>query len=140
MNRFAKAIFLALVIGLVSLAQAAHIDLVVLESKPSPRVQYAMQHLSKAIESADGGVTDRQIVVNKVDGIKSEGFSLDSNPDGSISVHASDDSGLLYGCMELAQRIRESKALPTDLHFTDAPAFKLRGPCIGMQKTYILPG
>ena len=28
----------------------------------------------------------------------------------------------------------------TDLHFIDKPAFALRGTCIGMQKTYILPG
>src|SRR5207237_3800152 len=45
-----------------------------------------------------------------------------------------------YGCLELATRITASKQIPKDLNFSDAPAFKLRGPCIGMQKTYILPG
>src|SRR5439155_12196277 len=48
--------------------------------------------------------------------------------------------GTLYGCLELARRVREAKQLPADLHFTDAPAFVLRGTCIGMQKPYILPG
>src|SRR5439155_2150695 len=34
----------------------------------------------------------------------------------------------------------QSKALPEKIELRDAPAMKLRGPCIGMQKTYILPG
>src|SRR5438045_7466577 len=42
--------------------------------------------------------------------------------------------------MDLAARVREAKSLPGKIHFSDSPVFKLRGPCIGMQKTYILPG
>ena len=55
-----------------------------------------------------------------------------------VSYH--DDSGAFYGCLELAKRIREAGKLPDDLNFHDAPAMRLRGTCIGMQKTFILPG
>ena len=69
-----------------------------------------------------------------------EGFLLATLPDGSIAIAGGDDSGELYGCLELACRVRESGKLPTNLRFIDRPAFVLRGPCVGMQKTYILPG
>ncbi len=49
-------------------------------------------------------------------------------------------SGLLYGCMELAKRIRQSHKLPDDFQLIDSPAMKLRGTCVAMQKTFILPG
>jgi hypothetical protein len=56
------------------------------------------------------------------------------------AVISADDSGLLYGCLELAKRIRLSKKIPDNFEFTDKPAMTLRGACVGMQKTYILPG
>ena len=56
-------------------------------------------------------------------------------------ILSDDDSGTLYGCLELAKRIRDAGKLPVRVcNFHDAPAMKLRGTCIGMQKTYILPG
>lgn len=55
-------------------------------------------------------------------------------------VSAADDSGLLYGCLDLAKRIRQIGRLPEKKAFTDSPAMTLRGTCVGMQKTYILPG
>ncbi len=69
-----------------------------------------------------------------------EGFILSTASNGGTGVDGADDSGTLYGCLELARRIHESRGIPTNLLFADAPAFTLRGPCIGMQKTYILPG
>ncbi|MCX6632784.1 MAG: hypothetical protein NTW28_34725, partial [Candidatus Solibacter sp.] len=52
-------------------------------------------------------------------------------------VSGSDPSGVLYGCLELARRVRETGHLPPALDFADAPKFRLRGPNIGMQKTAI---
>ncbi len=69
-----------------------------------------------------------------------EGFLLATLTDGSIAIAGGDDSGALYGCLELARRVRADGKLPANLHFADRPAFVLRGPCVGMQKTYILPG
>lgn len=66
-----------------------------------------------------------------------EGFVLASCPNGITAVASSDDSGTLYGCLELADRIKTAKAIPQNLAFEDAPTFILRGPCIGMQKPEI---
>ena len=40
----------------------------------------------------------------------------------------------------LAERIRAAGKLPEHFGFEDEPTMTLRGVCVGMQKTYILPG
>jgi hypothetical protein len=52
-------------------------------------------------------------------------------------VTGSDPSGVLYGELELAGRIRAAKALPAGIDDMEHPALKLRGTCIGMQKQEI---
>ena len=69
-----------------------------------------------------------------------EGFILEVGEGGALIVAGTDDSGTLYGCLELARRIRASRALPAKLSDREAPVFHLRGPCLGMQKTTLLPG
>jgi len=70
-----------------------------------------------------------------------EGFIITTGKlGGRVAVVGNNDSGALYGCLELARRIRESGSLPMQIDFSDAPAMTLRGTCVGMQKTYILPG
>jgi hypothetical protein len=44
---------------------------------------------------------------------------------------------VLYGCLELARRVRGAGHVPPAPDFADAPKFRLRGPNIGMQKTAI---
>lgn len=67
-----------------------------------------------------------------------EGFSIAGYK--SLIVSGSDASGALYGCLELAERIKESGTLPENLTFSDKPEMVLRGTCIGVQKPYYLPG
>jgi hypothetical protein len=69
-----------------------------------------------------------------------EGFQLATCRANVIVVLGGDDSGALYGCVELAQRIRAEGKLPLVANFSDKPAMTLRGTCVGMQKTTILPG
>lgn len=52
-------------------------------------------------------------------------------------VAGSDASGVLYGELELADRIRAAHALPAGIDDMEHPALKLRGTCIGMQKQEI---
>ena len=52
-------------------------------------------------------------------------------------VTGSDPSGVLYGEMELAVRIKAGGALPEGIDDMEHPALKLRGTCIGMQKPEI---
>jgi len=121
----------------------------------SPRVRYGAERLTEAVRNLDAktkivvGRTETAAVKSLLDSgalkinaddLRPEGFLLATSGDASFVVVGHDDTGVLYGCLELARRVREARALPTQLHFADAPVFKLRGPCIGMQKTYILPG
>lgn len=68
-----------------------------------------------------------------------EGFYLQSIPAQLTAVCGGSDTGVLYGCLELVQQMEETGAIPAELAFYDAPAFKLRGPCIGLQKTKLEP-
>jgi len=143
---------------------------IVIDPQAAPRVEYGATRLAEALKTARGEAAiertslapnaagARLIVVGnqheegvrrlidtgqvklKGDGLRAEGFQLDTCPDGTIAVTGGDNSGALYGCLELTRRFDETGKLPANLHFADAPVFKLRGPCIGMQKTYILPG
>ena len=67
--------------------------------------------------------------------IKPQGFVLKSLGGGLIGVVGQDDSGALYGLLELAGRVKAAGKLPADLQAADAPAMLLRGPCIGLTKT-----
>lgn len=82
----------------------------------------------------------RPALANRSDDPGREGYFLASLPGGRLVVAGGDASGALYGCLELARRVREGRGLPSDLHVAERPAFVLRGPCVAMQKTYILPG
>ncbi len=52
-------------------------------------------------------------------------------------VAGSDASGVLYGELELADRVRAAGKLPEGIHDMEHPALKLRATCIGMQKQEI---
>jgi hypothetical protein len=69
-----------------------------------------------------------------------EGFTLANEGATTIRVTGGDASGALYGCLELASRVSAAKGWPRGLAVSDRPVFVLRGPCIGMQKPFILPG
>jgi hypothetical protein len=103
----------------------------------APRVLYGVERLQKALPP-----NAPPIVVRTTGGpAKPEGFAITVAPDNTITVAGADDSGALYGCLELADRIRANGGhLPDKLACMDYPQMVLRGPCIGMQKTYLLPG
>lgn len=68
-----------------------------------------------------------------------EGSSLVCRPNASVLIAGVDESGVLYGCLELAERIEAlAGRLPSELSFSDAPKLRLRGPCIGLQRPEII--
>jgi hypothetical protein len=110
---------------------------VVYEPNASLRVLYGVERLVKILpEKAP------RIYVSTTGGpTQPESFAITTASDGNITIAGADDSGALYGCLELAERIRANgDKIPTKLDVSDAPVMVLRGPCIGMQKTYYLPG
>jgi hypothetical protein len=147
-----------LVVGAMTLsAIAASVALagpvsVMINPDAAPRVVFGAERLVRTLEQA--GIESRLVRANEAVGVdrrievhvardpqqNPEGFSISSTDKDVIVITGGGDSGALYGCLELADRVRKQGRLPEQIDFTDAPAFKLRGPCIGMQKTFILPG
>lgn len=69
-----------------------------------------------------------------------EGFAVASAKDDALLISGTDNSGALYGCLELAEQVKTQGKLLADLHFSDQPEMVLRGTCIGVQKPTYLPG
>lgn len=129
---------------------------IVCETESSPRIAFGLDRLKEAlvstgldVEAVDASAirpNDAVVRVGRKDGqggpgkaLGTEGFSLQSLGS-QIAVIGGGDSGVLYGCLELASRVRQLGKLPDKLHVTGCPAVKLRGTCIGLQKPYRLPG
>jgi hypothetical protein len=145
--RFVKIIIVVLIFASSCWLNAETISLII-GTNAAPRVRFGAAKIAAALQALNISVNsyragDRQIVVLTPSEakIENEGFLIATNRiGGNLRVVSRDDSGALYGCLELAKRIREGGALPSQIYFHDAPAMKLRGACVGMQKPYILPG
>jgi hypothetical protein len=59
---------------------------------------------------------------------------------GIVVVVGADPTGVMYGLMELRERLLTIKSMPTSLDIEDGPEMLLRGSCIGVQKPAYLPG
>jgi len=68
-----------------------------------------------------------------------EGFAINSVKK-NVVIAGADNSGALYGCMELAERIQTQGNLPVSLNVVDKPEMVMRGACVGVQKPALLPG
>jgi len=127
---------------------------ILLDDDPAARVKFGAERLGQALaklgyephslQQAAAPSGFKRIVLTTagemLDAGSLERFKLSRAADGSYHVAGSGASGTLYGALELARRVTEAGELPAELEVTDGPAFKLRGPCIGMQLTSILPG
>jgi len=72
---------------------------------------------------------------------RKEGFIIsDSGLKNKLLIAGADNSGALYGCLELADRINLNNKLPVNINLHDQPEMVLRGTCIGVQKPALLPG
>ncbi|KAA0989139.1 alpha-d-galacturonidase [Dyadobacter aurulentus] len=68
-----------------------------------------------------------------------EGYILNTNGNQTV-IAGADASGALYGCLDLAERIKQTGKLPGQLAVKDQPEMVMRGACIGIQKPVYLPG
>jgi hypothetical protein len=118
----------------------------------SPRVRFGAERLGQVLRQAGyeptvtgdrrAGVPLVTLAVQPPDGPRysAEGFRLLREADGTYRLIGFGDSGVLYGCLELGRRVVAAGKLPAELDVTDGPAFRLRGSCVAMQLTSILPG
>jgi len=68
-----------------------------------------------------------------------EGFILNA-ANGHILIGGKDNSGALYGCLELIDELKAQRTLPRHINKTDQPEMVLRGACVGVQKPTLLEG
>lgn len=70
-----------------------------------------------------------------------EGFAITSGDNNTIVISGADNSGALYGCLELAERVQATKeGFVRNLRLVEQPEMVMRGACIGVQKPTYLPG
>lgn len=86
-----------------------------------------------------GWAEQEELLIFHTHAPEGEGFYIQTLPGGLTVICGGSSTGVLYGCLELAQRIRQAGKLPEETAYGDAPEFKLRGPAVGLQKTKIEP-
>ena len=80
---------------------------------------------------------EQEILVFHTREPEGEGFYIETCPAELTVISGGSDTGALYGCMELKDRIERDGEFPAEITFGDAPVFKLRGPAVGLQKTKV---
>jgi hypothetical protein len=143
-----KILLVFFVIAVCGAARAEKIS-IVLATNAAPRVEFGAERLVEALRAAQDDATivrsekipGRKIYLNQPynPAAGHEGFQIDVVGNNDLAISYGDDSGALYGCLELANRVEKAGKLPL-VAFRDKPAMTLRGTCVGMQKTFILPG
>src|SRR4030043_791166 len=156
--------YITLIISLLSCSKG-RITMIALEPD-SPRLQHGAEKLAGTLSGAGYkiyqpdkpalpgkgktiviGELDNQLinfvssrVFIKADEIsRKEGYIIRSDKNIYV-IGGCDHSGTLYGCLELAERVKKSGRLPDEINISDKPEMVLRGACIGLQKPTWLPG
>ncbi|MCZ8519542.1 MULTISPECIES: hypothetical protein [Paenibacillus] len=102
---------------------------------PGPKIYAGNRKESPLLQELEA----RDVLLYHTTAPEEEGFYLASLPGSLTAVTGGNDSGVLYGCLELARQVYAAGRLPDDLAVGDAPQMKLRGPAIGLQKTTVEP-
>ncbi len=114
----------------------------------SNRQQYAAEYLQKKLETLgyptviNGKKGEYRIMLAQAEdttGLKKEGFVWNRKGK-KIQLTGNDGSGVIYGCNEIAEYVKQYGTLDLPLSRKDAPEMVLRGACVGLQKTAYLPG
>ena len=110
--------------------------------KASAREQYAAEYLQKKLTEMGYSVSpkkaDCKVTLSNANSGTAEGYTIAKDKKG-FTVTGNDATGVIYGCVELADRIRQAGGLDIQ-PVTEAPQMVMRGTCIGLQKTVYLPG
>ncbi|MCI6549699.1 MAG: hypothetical protein MR450_02425 [Prevotella sp.] len=118
------------------------------DKRASNRIQFAAEFLQKKLAAlgyqvqVNHGKGEYRIQLSQAKdtaNLKKEGFTIVSKGK-TVKVIGNDGSGVIYACVEMAERVKESKGFHFPNVIRDAPEMVLRGTNIGMQKTYYLLG
>ena len=132
---------LLLLVCLTSVVTAQRISIQT-GKRASAREQYAAEYLQKKLTEMGYTVSpkkaDCKITLSNANSGTAEGYTIAKDKKG-ITVTGNDATGVIYGCVELADRIHQAGGLDIQ-PVTEAPQMVMRGTCIGLQKTVYLPG
>ena len=128
------------------------VTIVVPQGSPA-RVQYAGERLERILDEGGcdasidslmpAGQPDHRVIalaLADTPDLPKEGYSIAT--EGLLTtVTGNDPSGVIYGTVDITDRfLHEGKLELPEGRTEDAPEMVLRGTCIGVQKTFILPG
>ena len=143
-----KKIFITLLTAFMCLAVEAQTVCINTSKHASAREQYAKEYLQRKLTALGYEVTAKKglsITLANANSGAAEGYTIAKDKRG-ITVRGNDATGVIYGCVELADRIRQAgnmdKFVATIRQHSvkEAPQMVMRGTCIGLQKTVYLPG
>ena len=128
------------------------VTIVVPQGSPA-RVQYAGERLERILDEGGcdasidslmpAGQPDHRVIALALadsSALPKEGYSIST--EGLLTtVTGNDPSGVIYGTVDITDRfLHEGRLELPEGRTEDAPEMVLRGTCIGVQKTFILPG
>ncbi len=127
----------------ISLTLHAETVKIITAKKASNREQYAKEYLEKKLTALGYAIGQKKIdysisLVNAGSG-PAEGYTISKDKKG-ITVSGNDATGVIYGCVELAERIAVGGSPANISVIKEVPQMVMRGTCIGLQKTVYLPG
>lgn len=104
----------------------------------TPQTQYAAEILGKHISNTKGYEIKLGIADNS-NNMEKEGFHINRKGN-KISIIGNDASGVIYGANKLVEFYKQNGNLNINENIIEVPEMKLRGACVGLQKTEYLPG
>ena len=104
-----------------------------------PQTQYAASLVDKYVPSMQKGYKINISVADGSANLPQEGFTI-TRKGKKINITGNDASGAIYGTNRLLEYFNQYGTLETPEIIVDAPEMKIRGACVGLQKTVYLPG
>ena len=112
------------------LVSTAAVNAKVTLKKKTPQTEYA---------ATIAGSVPGNIVIDIKDKGEAESFVI-TRKGKKITIVGNDGNGCIYGANRLKEYYRINGNLQIDTQIAESPGMKLRGTCLGLQKTTYLPG
>ena len=104
-----------------------------------PQTQYAASLVEKYVPAMQKGYKININVADASANLPQEGFTI-TRKGKRINITGNDAAGAIYGTNRLLEYFGQYGNLETPEIIVDAPEMKIRGACVGLQKTVYLPG
>lgn len=110
-----------------------------ISSNATEREKYASEYLHRKLADPNFEGYTIQLKLSGADnGIAAEGYRITRHKGNRIIVEGHDPSGVIYGAVELAERLLDDRLGMGQM--SELPQMVMRGTCIGLQKPTYLPG